>query len=140
MFIAQITQDTVSVAANSLSSPVWKSIWFWLSIIQFVMIISIIRHYQKKIRDLANDALGMDLHNAKSKDINMDDLMQSIAGARELYKKLSKVCHPDRFINDERHPIAEDLFAEITKHQRNFKKLQELQVRAQQEMNLTFND
>jgi hypothetical protein len=140
MFILQVLQDTVIAVAKSFSNPIWKSIWFWLSIIQFVMIISIIRHYQKKIRDLANDAFGMDLQKAKTKDINMDDLMQSIAGARELYKKLSKVCHPDRFINDERHPIAEELFAEITMHQRNFKKLQELQVRAHEELKLTFND
>ena len=40
----------------------------------------------------------------------MNNLMDSIHNSRNLYKELSKKCHPDRFINDPKQKIAEEIF------------------------------
>ena len=68
----------------------------------------------------------------------MNNLMDSIHNSRNLYKELSKKCHPDRFINDPKQKIAEEIFQEISENERNFEKLSLLKQRAINELNLTF--
>ena len=40
----------------------------------------------------------------------MNNLMDSMHKSRNLYKELSKKCHPDRFINNPKQKIAEEIF------------------------------
>ena len=68
----------------------------------------------------------------------MNNLMDSIHNSRNLYKELSKKCHPDRFINDPKQKIAEEIFQEISENERNFEKLSLLKLRAINELNINF--
>ncbi|HLU86830.1 MAG TPA: hypothetical protein VKZ44_03675, partial [Taishania sp.] len=76
------------------------------------------------------------LKTAKSTSIDMDNLMNSINGAGELYKELSRKCHPDRFVKSDKQSLAEEIFQEISKNKRNFKALQDLKVRAKNELEI----
>lgn len=68
----------------------------------------------------------------------MENLMDSINGARTLYKELSRKCHPDRFVNTPKEKIAQEIFQEITKNQRNFEKLKLLKEKAINSLNINF--
>ncbi|MBK6902420.1 MAG: hypothetical protein IPH04_06325 [Saprospirales bacterium] len=63
------------------------------------------------------------IKNIGSTNIDMNNLMNSIHGSRELYKELSKACHPDKFINTDKHKIAEEIFQNISMDKRNYEKL-----------------
>jgi hypothetical protein len=94
---------------------------------------------KKKNSDLAFSDLPKDtMKNAKTKKIDMDNLMNSINGSRDLYKELSKVCHPDNFVNTDMQTIAEEIFKDISKDKRNYEKLLAIKERAKNELNINF--
>jgi curved DNA-binding protein CbpA len=66
----------------------------------------------------------------------MNSLMDSINGSKDLYKELSRVCHPDRFTNSDKQKNAEEIFQEISKNKRDFNKLSELKKRVIAELNI----
>lgn len=116
------------------------SIWFWIAIIEFILLVWLLLKLQKQKRqklDLSN-VKKSDLN--KSKDIDMDNLMYSIHHSRELYKELSKNCHPDRFVNTLLQPIAEEIFQRISSNKRNYKQLLDLKEEAINKLNINFND
>jgi hypothetical protein len=78
------------------------------------------------------------IKGSRKNDINMDNLMNNIHNSRLLYKELSRKCHPERFVNDPKQKIAEEIFQEISKNERNHKELSLLKLRAINELNLTF--
>jgi curved DNA-binding protein CbpA len=67
---------------------------------------------------------------------DMKNLVNSIAKSRELYKELSRQCHPDRFVNTDLQPTAEDIFQEISRNKRNYKILLALKERAIEKLNI----
>ncbi len=137
--LLQIKSDSLAIAATSSSNGLLSSTWFWLSIIEFTVIIFLLIRLRKKKTELAFSDLPKDkMKNAKSSAIDMDNLMNSINGSRDLYKELSKACHPDKFVNTEKQKIAEDIFQDISKDKRNFEKLLALKERAKNELNINF--
>ena len=78
------------------------------------------------------------MKNAKKSEIDMDNLMNSINGSKDLYKQLSRKCHPDRFINSEKQKIAEVIFQDISKHKRAYNKLLLLKKQAADQLNIKF--
>lgn len=68
----------------------------------------------------------------------MGNLMNSINNSSELYKELSRKCHPDRFVNSPDQKLAEEIFQEIARHKRNHEKLIALKERAIAELNIKF--
>ena len=130
--------DTISILDGSVSNMSSISIWFWIAIIEFMLIIWLLLELQKHKRgklDFA-DVNKADLRN--SGDVNMDNLMNSIHHSRELYKELSSKCHPDRFVNTAEHEIAEEIFQRISKNKRNYQQLLELKEEAKNKLNLKF--
>jgi hypothetical protein len=116
-----------------------QSIWFWIALIECIIIIFLI--YKLKSKNKVNELTDIEtqhLRKSKNSKIDMDILMDSIHNSRDLYKELSKKCHPDRFINDPKQKIAEEIFQEITKNERNHRELNLLKLRAINELNLTF--
>lgn len=116
-----------------------NSVWFWIALVELLLIIILlyIIKSKKKVSELS-DIDKKNIKNSKNNTIDMENLVNSIHNSRTLYKELSKKCHPDRFINDSKQEIAEDIFQEITKNERNFKKLSELKSRAINELNIKF--
>lgn len=119
------------------SNSIITSIWFWISLVEFLIIIFFIIKLLKKKNNLAFSDLSKEqLKKAKSTNVDMDNLMNSINGSKELYKTLSKTCHPDRFINSDKQNLAENIFQEISKNKRNYNKLIALKQRAINELNI----
>lgn len=115
------------------------SMWFWISLIELLLIIYLIYKLKSKKKDIELTALETKhIKDSKNNKIDMGNLMDSIHNSRNLYKELSKKCHPDRFINDPKQKIAEEIFQEITKYERNFEKLRSLKLRAENELNINF--
>jgi hypothetical protein len=115
------------------------SIWFWIALTELLIIIFLIYKLKtkNKVFDLT-DLETMHLKNSKNNKIDMNNLMDNIHNSRSLYKELSKKCHPDRFINDQKQKIAEEIFQKISENERNFEKLSLLKLRATNELNVTF--
>ena len=129
---------TETVAAVDTTSFL-TSAWFWIALIEFAIIVFLVFRLRKKGEKLTFGDLSKDkIRNAKKSDVDMDNLMNSINGSQELYKQLSRTCHPDRFINDNKQKLAEEIFQEITKHKRDFNKLTELKEKAITELDIKF--
>lgn len=88
-------------------------------------------------RKFSNNDSNKFLGNLSNEKVDMENVIQSIFHSDSLYDKLKIKCHPDRFVQD---PIlmakADSLFKEITEKKRDFKKLQELQQIAENELNV----
>jgi hypothetical protein len=116
-----------------------SSIWFWIASIECILLIILIIKFKKRQKKLPfSDLSKSELKHSQKKTVDMENVMNSINGARELYKDLSKHCHPDKFINTEYQEPAAEIFKEISKHKRNYNKLSELRERAIIELNINF--
>ena len=117
----------------------FQSLWFWFSIIELLLIVYLIyRLKSKKVVSELTDLEMQNIQNSKNNTIDMNSLMNNIHNSRGLYKELSRKCHPDRFIGDPKHQIAEDIFQKISDNERNYEKLNQLKTRAINELNINF--
>ena len=133
----QVKAEEVLNQATTTTEPLFSNFWFWIAVIEFLIILVFILRIKRKKTELKfGDISKEKLRNAKKSKVDMDGLMNSINNSKELYKKLSRSCHPDRFINSDKHNTAEDIFQEISKHKRDFNKLTELKLRAIKELNI----
>ena len=135
--LLQIMADTNHTPLKKIAStPIQSNIWFWTTIAELIIIgFLIIRHKREKINYDSN--IETTLMNSKTVNVDMDNVMDSINKSRELYKQLSTKCHPDRFLENDLNSKANEIFQEITKNQRNYKKLLELKEVAQNQLNIT---
>jgi hypothetical protein len=132
-----VKNDSIVKVSTLQSSTYFNNIWLWMSIFEFLIIIFLFYKLKNKKSGLEFNDLPKDkLKTAKSTSIDMDNLMNSINGAGELYKELSKKCHPDRYVNSDKQSLAEEIFQEISKNKRNFKALQDIKVRAINELKI----
>ncbi|WP_242132905.1 molecular chaperone DnaJ [Aestuariivivens marinum] len=138
LVIEEVSQigDTLTNTTNGS-----YSLWFWIALLELTFIIVLIFRLKKKQSKLPLSEISKrDIKGKPTTQIDMDNLMNSINGARDLYKVLSRACHPDKFIGSEKHQISEELFQEITKNKRNYGRLQELKNQAQESLNINFKD
>lgn len=135
--LLQVQPD--SVVIETIANNGTTSIWFWVALVEFALIVLLLFRVKKKVADLKFGDLSKDnLRTAKKTDVDMNDVMNSINSSKGLYKELSRTCHPDSFINSDKQKIAEEIFQEISRNKRNFKKLTELKERATAELNINF--
>jgi hypothetical protein len=135
--LLQVANDSIVKVPTVQSSTYVSNIWLWISIFELLIIIFLSYHLKTKKSELEfGDLPKNKLKTAKTTSIDMDNLMNSINGAGGLYKELSKKCHPDLFVNSDKQSLAEEIFQEITKNKRNFKALQDLRVRAINELEI----
>ena len=136
--LSQIKTDNLSIVTPSNSEGFLNSTLFWIAIVEFIIIFLLILFIKKKSSDLTfSDLSSKDVKNLKSTTVDMDNLMNSINSSKDLFKKLSKVCHPDKFATTNKQTLAEEIYKEITKNKRNYKKLNELKNRAVNELHIT---
>ncbi len=60
----------------------------------------------------------------------MDNLMNNINKSSQLHKELSRNYHPDRFLDEEKKALAEELMKEINGNKTDYKKLLALKEKA----------
>jgi sensor domain CHASE-containing protein len=119
-----------------------QSIWFWLAVTEFVIIIILVFRHRRKNEESTHlsEVSKERLREIRRKTVDMDSLMKSINGSRDLYKELSRSCHPDRFVNTDQHEIAEALFQDVSKYKRDYTRLLALKERASIELNINFKN
>ena len=101
----------------------YHSFWFWFCLLEFIIILILLKKLgNSRPKNINNEKLK----KFRNSQVNMDDLMMSINDSKKLYKELSRTYHPDRFVNNDKQLIAEQLFKEVTKHKRDYKVLSEL--------------
>jgi hypothetical protein len=138
-FLSIIQTNVVSPKLQEEIDTTELSIWFCIALIELLIIVYLIFKSKKKKSELAfGDLSKKKIRNSKKSEIDMSNVMNSINGSKTLYKELSRSCHPDRFVNSDKQLIAEEIFQDITKHKRDFKKLTELKERAIIELNINF--
>jgi hypothetical protein len=136
--ILQVQHDSLTVSKSIIESGT-HSFWFWLSLIELILIIFLCYKLFNKKKNLTfSDLTNDNLKKSRKTDVDMSNVMDSINKSRDLYKKLSSLCHPDRFVNTFKQKIAEELFQEITLNKRNYEKLLLLKERAINELNINF--
>lgn len=115
---------------------------FLLCVMAILLLILGINHLKirKQRNSLSNHlvsdskAINKKILDSRDATIDMDNLMNSINKAESLFKLLSKKYHPDRFINSDNHPLAEQLFQQITENKRNYQQLVRLQKQAEEHL------
>lgn len=112
----------------------WKYSFFILLSYAIICTIIIIRFRLKSKKTRHRQVLK----EMKNQDINLNEVMLDINNSKELYKVLSRKCHPDKFINSEYHEEIEELFKEISNNKRNYSKLLELKEIASMKFNINF--
>lgn len=108
-----------------------------VGILEFLIILYLIFKKNKKVLELS-DTEKEEIGVSKEIKIDMEDLLNNIHKSKALYKELIVKCHPDKFINDPRQKIADEISQEITKNEKNFKNLNSLKDRAIKELNINF--
>jgi hypothetical protein len=138
-FLLQAVTDSSKILLNTKQgTSSTNNYWMWIAAAELIIIgylaLKLKRKSQTRFEEPGEgDVLG----EARNADIDMDDLMNNINKSRKLYKALSARCHPDRFTTDEiKRKLADDLFQEISRNQRNYNKLLELQEIARQQLNI----
>ena len=132
---------TNDVVAGTIVNPETYSfsIWFWIALTELLVIAFLIFRLRKKNDNLKfGDVTKDKRRKAKKSTVDMNNLMNSINSSKDLYKELSRSCHPDRFINSNKQQLAEEIFQEISKHKRDFNKLTELKEKATTELSIKF--
>jgi uncharacterized sporulation protein YeaH/YhbH (DUF444 family) len=132
MYLLQIAiKDTIpQIKLLEKSNANSSNIWLFLAVGEFLIIILLFLYINHLKRKNTHTKFEKEILEAKDGDINMTDLMLSINKSRELYKELSRKCHPDKHIESEFQKEIEELFQEITENQRNYVKLVELKEKA----------
>ena len=135
--LLQILNDSSKIIIANSKSGSPKNYWLWIAVGEFCMILFLLAKHFRKKKEFIDPEITEILKTAKNTDMNMDNLMDNINKSRGLYKRLSTKCHPDRFTNTEISDKANEIFQEITKSKRDYKRLLELKTIAETELNIT---
>ena len=131
--------DTLEVINETATSE--SSIWKYVSLVQFGVIAYLAyKLYRNKPQTQFNDISRETVKEAASKELDMENVVNSINKAKPLYKELSKKYHPDKFANSDKHESALEIYQKITKNKRNYSKLLELKELAEEELDIKIAD
>ena len=131
-----LIKDTIPHISQN-NSPWSGNFWLWIAAAEFFIILFLLLKIFKKKKTVVDPEISEILSVAKNSDMDMNSLMDNINKSRGLYKQLSTKCHPDRFADTEISNKANEIFQEITKNKRDYKRLLELKIIAETELNIT---
>lgn len=112
-----------------------QNIWLYISIGEFICILLILKFYKRS--SLKNDELNTKLKDYKKSKVSMGDIMDDLNKSKELYKKIVKAIHPDRFTDELQKEKADIIFQETTKDKNNYKSLLLLKEKIKSELSIT---
>lgn len=129
--VAEVSSLGQKTGVSLINHPVW----FWLFFIQLLIILVLVHFLlQKKINEDFAQISKDKVKAFRETEVDLDNVVNSINEAETLYKELSRKYHPDRFLGDSRHEIAESLFQQISAKKRNFSALQKLKAEAEKKL------
>jgi hypothetical protein len=98
-----ISSDSIQGLNSLTSNNATNSVWFWISICEFIVIFLILNRYVFNRPKLQYSNLSKnDLVNSENANIDMSNVINSINQSKELYKKMASQYHPDRFIDNDK--------------------------------------
>ena len=118
-----ILQDSLKVTNQVLGQSSTQgssiNIWMWVAFAEFLIIAFLILRNKLKPKE---SILKKFKEDSLKDNIDFSNILTSSFHSIQLYDELKVKCHPDRFPGDkEKNAIAESLFQEINKNQRNRK-------------------
>jgi hypothetical protein len=123
---------------------IYNNISIWqiatsLELVIIVLLIFKIKSIRKKIK-LNGDKYVKDIiQESKEKEIDMDNVVNSMFHSKAIYDILKKKIHPDRFPNDpDKIAIANELTAQLNESQNNIAKMKEIQTLATEKLGIKF--
>ena len=135
-------QDSLQLAPNGItifvgaetSSVERVDVWMIIAIVELLIILILLLSRRVPKATMAHQQIK---EQVLKEQIDFGNIVKSGFGAVELYDKLKIVVHPDRFPNDEaKQKIATELMQLTVKNKHNLKFLEEVRVRARNELNL----
>lgn len=130
--LLQSITDTCASTTTAANSINW---WMIIALIELALIIALLIFRGKKKQVDRKDEIKHKVMNEG--EIDFGNVINSAFASDELYKKLIRSCHPDRFPGNEvKIAIANDLSSRITKSQRDQKALKSLKEEAEQKLNI----
>jgi len=133
MIILQIT-DSLSSVPQTGNNGIASNVWFWTAIIEFLIILILIitsKRGKNKKWEKFQFMKGDD-----NIDVNFSSIIKDTFQAPEMYKKLMSICHPDRFLDEDKNRIAEELSKEIGENQYNLAELERLGKLAEEKLEI----
>lgn len=128
--ICEATSRAQFIASNI------SSLLLVFSIVELIVIVGLIAFLlaQKRKSKGDDDKLLRIKKEAMEGEIDMDNIMATFQ-AMELYKKLVRRYHPDRYPGDEiKMQIANEIAAKITRNKYNYKSLIEIEKEAHERL------
>jgi hypothetical protein len=107
--------------------------WHIVSGLELIFIFILLIRLRKLKRSNPEE---QEIRKSKSSNIDMDEMMKNIHLSNELYKKLSRVCHPDRFAGTPFTDLANEIFQEVQQSSKNYAQLLMLQDRITNELQI----
>jgi hypothetical protein len=140
----QINMETLD-SINSNIKPVVEitnqpnSYTFWVLIISLALVLLTVLglylfHIRNKNRNKLDPNLSDTIKEAKNNSIDMGNIIISINNAPELYKKLSKMYHPDKYAGTDYEGIANNIFQAINAKRRDYNSLLKIQQLAEEKL------
>ena len=122
--------DTIN-AVQGIANSNSVNIWLIIAIVEFLVILYFLFFYK-----------GSETEKRKKKkevleegNLDFDNVIGGAFHSTDLYKKLIRQCHPDRFPNDDRKiALANEIAQELSKNKYDMKKLKELEERIKEEL------
>jgi hypothetical protein len=110
--------------------------WMIIASIELLIILFLLIKLRKVKK---TEILDKEILKSKASSINMPDIMNDINLAPNLYKKLSRACHPDSFAGTNLEITANELFQEAQLAENNYAKLCDLKKQIEQKLNLSIS-
>lgn len=117
-------------------NTLFQNKWLIVSSIELIVILFLVIKLRKKKTE---DTIDKEILKSKKTSVNMSDIMNDINLAPSLYKNLSRVCHPDRFVGTVFETTANSLFQDVQQAKNNYSALSELKTRIEQELKVTIS-
>ncbi len=126
-----------SLATATAESSLWPSVLLVVMTVVAILLLLNNVSLRRRLQQLTSKRSELDI--AKSSTVDMDSLLGSINHAGPLYKELSRLCHPDRFVGTSNESIAQRIFQDISANRRKFDKLVLLAREAETELSVIVN-
>lgn len=127
--------DTMQVGCvNQVMESATTNIWMWVAIIEMAIIAILLLKLWGKSSDKKAELKKKVMSEG---DIDFGNIINSSFNSEALYKKLMRVCHPDRFApDDEKVAIATDISLRLGKNKHDINNLKALAEEAKNKLNI----
>jgi hypothetical protein len=132
-----IVESDVNTDQENIDSE-WFSVYkilMYLGIVSIMMFLYVRYKKKSEIYSVTVDQLKTDTKNSETNWNNFFTKVSQQPDANQLYNKLIRLSHPDRFPNDDKKiRIANEITSLLGENKLNLEKLQELELRINKEL------